>query len=206
MPPTKPASLTWSGVALQIHNRREAVAGSAGVRRLLAGRRRSLVLLGPFSGQEQSAALREKLLVDLSQLQSADEAADWVHKNLAAKNTLIAADADAVEAGFREKLATIEVASVSSSGTTAVRCRQKILNPRLGSHLSLRLKMQSQSRRQLPRRTPASGAVALRRKPFACATRSTVSSSGLSRASCAAARRPRPITFGLLSPVLSAER
>ena len=64
-------------------------------------------------GQEQSAALREKLLADLSQLQSGDEAADWVHKNLAAKNTLITSDADAVEAGFREKLATIEVASAA---------------------------------------------------------------------------------------------
>jgi hypothetical protein len=64
-------------------------------------------------GQEQSAALREQLLTDLSQLQSADEAADWVHKNLTAKNTLIDTDADAVEAGFRERLATIEVASVA---------------------------------------------------------------------------------------------
>ena len=64
-------------------------------------------------GQEQSAALREKLLADLSQLQSGDEAADWVHKNLAAKNTLITADADAVEAGFREKLATIEGGSAA---------------------------------------------------------------------------------------------
>jgi len=64
-------------------------------------------------GQGQSAALREKLLADLSQLQSGDQAADWVHKNLAAKNTLITADADAVEAGFREKLATIEVASAA---------------------------------------------------------------------------------------------
>jgi hypothetical protein len=63
---------------------------------------------------EQSAALRERLLLDLDQLQSADEAADWVHKNLAAKNTLITSDADAVEAGFREKLATIE-------GTSAAR-------------------------------------------------------------------------------------
>ena len=64
-------------------------------------------------GPEQSAALRERLLLDLDQLQSADEAADWVHKNLAAKNTLITSDADAVEAGFREKLATIEVASAA---------------------------------------------------------------------------------------------
>ena len=64
-------------------------------------------------GQEQSAALREKLLADLSQLQSDDLAADWVQKNLAAKNTLINSDADAVEAGFREKLATIEGASAA---------------------------------------------------------------------------------------------
>jgi hypothetical protein len=64
-------------------------------------------------GLEQSAALRERLLADLGRLQSADAAADWVHKNLASKNTLITADADAVEAGFRETLSTIEVASAA---------------------------------------------------------------------------------------------
>jgi hypothetical protein len=63
-------------------------------------------------GPEESAVLRERLLVDLGQLQSADEATDWVHKNLATKNTLIAADADAIEAAFRERLAMIEAASV----------------------------------------------------------------------------------------------
>ena len=62
-------------------------------------------------GPEQSAAVREQLLADIGQLQSPDEAADWVHKNLSLKNTLTAADADLVEAGFREKLATIESAS-----------------------------------------------------------------------------------------------
>jgi hypothetical protein len=149
--------------------------------------------------------LRERLLLSLDQLQSADEAADWVHKNLAAKNTLITSDADAVEAGFREKLSTIEMAS-------AVRQDQlhstpaEVPEPPVGKPLSLRLKMQSHSRRQLPRITLAPGAVALQRKPFAYATESTASSSELSRASCAAARQPRPITFGLLSPVLSAER
>ena len=64
-------------------------------------------------GSDQSAALREQLLGDIGQLQSGDEAADWVHKNLAAKNALIDADADLVEAGFREKLATIELASTA---------------------------------------------------------------------------------------------
>ena len=70
----------------------------------LAGRRRSSAPRGLFSGRHESSALREQLLGDIGQLQSGDEAADWVHKNLAAKNALIDADADLVEAGFREKL------------------------------------------------------------------------------------------------------
>jgi hypothetical protein len=39
---------------------------------------------------------------------------DWVHKNLAVKNTLIDADAELVEAGFRKKLAKIELDSTPS--------------------------------------------------------------------------------------------
>jgi hypothetical protein len=62
-------------------------------------------------GTDHSAALSERLLADIGQLQTADEAADWVHKKLADKNTLIAADADLVEAGFRERLETIEFVS-----------------------------------------------------------------------------------------------
>jgi len=64
-------------------------------------------------GPDQSAAVREQLLADIGHLQSADEAADWVHKNLAGKNKLIAADADLVEGGFRERLATIEAGSAA---------------------------------------------------------------------------------------------
>ena len=83
---------------------------------------------------DQSEALRDRLVAELSDLKSADEAADWVHKNLAAKNTLTPADAETVEAGFRERLATIEVDVGRSSGTSAVRRRQKLLNLRSGSH------------------------------------------------------------------------
>jgi hypothetical protein len=89
---------------------------AVGERRPAAAPRRTEKVARPprtILGQEQSAALREKLLAGLSQLRSGDEAADWVHKNLAAKNTLIPADADAVEAGIREKLATIERASAA---------------------------------------------------------------------------------------------
>ena len=56
-------------------------------------------------GAEQSAALREQLIVDLALLQSEDEAAEWVHKNLPTKNTLTAADAALIETSFRDKLA-----------------------------------------------------------------------------------------------------
>ena len=48
--------------------------------------------------------------------------------------------------------------------------------------------------------------VAFQRKPFACGTRSIVTSSRPSRAWCVAARHPKPIAFASLSPVLSAER
>jgi hypothetical protein len=66
-------------------------------------------------GPEQSAALREHLLADICRLQSAEDAADWVHKNLTAKNTLTDADADLVEASFREKLATIEASATGQA-------------------------------------------------------------------------------------------
>jgi hypothetical protein len=65
---------------------------------------------------EPSAALRDELLAAIGRIQSAEVAADWVHNNLAAKNTLIDADADGVEAGFRERLATIEVAAATGQG------------------------------------------------------------------------------------------
>ena len=82
-----------------------------------SGRRREKVVrpARTLLGAERSAALREQLLGDIGQLQSADQAADWVHKSLAAKNTLIDADADAVEAGFGERLATIEFTSEVAS-------------------------------------------------------------------------------------------
>ncbi len=46
------------------------------------------------------------MVAELEALQSADEAAGWALRSLPAKNTLTAADADLVEAGFfRTKLA-----------------------------------------------------------------------------------------------------
>ena len=57
---------------------------------------------------EQSATLREQLLASVAQLLSEEEAANWAHKNMPAKNTLIAADADPVESAFKGQLAAIQ--------------------------------------------------------------------------------------------------
>jgi hypothetical protein len=59
----------------------------------------------PVLSPDKSAALRDRLVAELDGLQSADEAANWAHRRLPAKNTLTAADAELVEAGFRLKLA-----------------------------------------------------------------------------------------------------
>jgi ERF superfamily len=81
-----------------------------------ASRARAVRAARSVLGTEASATLREQLLMSLSQLQSGDTAAEWARKNLAVKNTLIDVDADAVESGFREKLATIEMESNPSQG------------------------------------------------------------------------------------------
>jgi hypothetical protein len=57
---------------------------------------------------DASAAQRDRLIADLGQLQSSDEAADWVHKNMPVRNALTAADADLVGAAFRDRLAVID--------------------------------------------------------------------------------------------------
>ena len=57
---------------------------------------------------EVSATLRDRLITDLNRLQSSEEAANWVHKNLPVKNTLTVADADSVEASFRERVSMLE--------------------------------------------------------------------------------------------------
>ena len=65
----------------------------------------------PTLDAQQSAALREQLILDVAQLQSADDAAEWAHRNLPLKNTLLAADAGLLEANFRDRLSAIESAS-----------------------------------------------------------------------------------------------
>jgi ERF superfamily len=69
--------------------------------------RPSPVTLDPKS----SAALRDQLAVELKAIGTGDEATTWAHRVLAAKGTLVAADAEQIEAAFQQKLADLESAS-----------------------------------------------------------------------------------------------
>ena len=69
---------------------------------------------------DQSEKARDRLVAELPDLKSADEAAGWVQKNLPAKNTLTFADAETVEASFRERIVAIEEGRVSSLMTGAI--------------------------------------------------------------------------------------
>ena len=56
---------------------------------------------------EQSTALREKLLVEVGNIPSADVAADWAREALSAKNSLTANDAKLVEEAFEQRLSEL---------------------------------------------------------------------------------------------------
>jgi ERF superfamily len=61
-----------------------------------------------------SASLRAELLRQIEGLSSADEAALWAHRRLAAKNQLSAADAQQVEEAFAAKLGVVSVQSANA--------------------------------------------------------------------------------------------
>ena len=59
----------------------------------------------PTLGAEASAQLRDRLLAELNELGSSDNAATWAHHRLAEKNRLVTADARWVEDAFAARLA-----------------------------------------------------------------------------------------------------
>ena len=61
----------------------------------------------PSSAPEASAELRDRLIAELIDLGSGDDAAMWAHRRLGEKNTLTAADARRVEGAFQAKLVDI---------------------------------------------------------------------------------------------------
>jgi len=69
---------------------------------------------------DESSILRELLVAELSAINSADDAAMWAHRNLPAKNSLTAGDAQIVEERFQAKLSTIGDAEGSDGMTHLV--------------------------------------------------------------------------------------
>ncbi len=58
---------------------------------------------------EASAVLRDRLLAELGNLASGDDAAIWAHRSLGEKNKLTASDAQCVEEAFQAKIAAVAV-------------------------------------------------------------------------------------------------
>jgi hypothetical protein len=83
---------------------------------------------------DQSAALRQRLIAELADLNSADEAAAWAHRNLSAKNSLIATDAQIVENQFQTRLTRISDLQTASSPSNVV--PDQIITTEIGSNKS----------------------------------------------------------------------
>ena len=67
-------------------------------------------------GTEASAALRDRLIADVGNLASADDAALWAHRSLTEKNKLIAGDALLVEEIFEARLTGFGTAEQAQTG------------------------------------------------------------------------------------------
>ncbi len=61
----------------------------------------------PILRPEASVELRDRLVAELNELSSADDAAMWAHRSLSEKNRLTAADAQRVEETFQARLASV---------------------------------------------------------------------------------------------------
>ena len=61
----------------------------------------------PILTPEASAALRDQLTAEMNDLNTGEQAANWAHRVLSAKNSLTAADAEHVEQAFQARLTSI---------------------------------------------------------------------------------------------------
>ena len=67
---------------------------------------------------EASAVLRDRLVTELEDLSTGDDAAVWAHRSLPEKNKLTPADAQHVQEAFRAKITTLAVPTVDQPETT----------------------------------------------------------------------------------------
>ena len=98
------------------------------------GRRSTKNELSVVLDPAQSAQLRDKLLIELQNIASADLAAAWAGKALVAKNGLTAADAKLVEDAFERKLSDLPSADAPApsndrSSVPQIAARQETVTP-----------------------------------------------------------------------------
>jgi hypothetical protein len=93
----------------QKHERLNGGQGHAKVRETSASPRAksNATSTGQTLVSEASAALREQLTAELKDISSDDEAANWAHRVMGAKNRLTVGDAEHVERAFQERLVSI---------------------------------------------------------------------------------------------------
>jgi hypothetical protein len=80
---------------------------------------KSAVSARPILAPDESATLTERLVAELLSITTADDAAVWAHRNLPAKNSLTAGDAQIVEAQFQARLASIADGAITEGPPTA---------------------------------------------------------------------------------------
>jgi hypothetical protein len=92
---------------------RETLNGHAGGRNssppYRKGSLRKLRSSGPILNAEASAAIRDRLATEIAGLGSVEVGVEWARGSIAAKNTLTAADASAVETAFRDRMQVLEL-------------------------------------------------------------------------------------------------
>jgi hypothetical protein len=115
--PTAPETKTNSPTG----NKKDRLNGGQGesAQRFSSGRAAKVVSSppNPVLAPEASAALRDQLTAEMNDLNSADEAANWAHRVLSAKNSLTAVDGERVEQAFQARL-TIIVSETAGGPST----------------------------------------------------------------------------------------
>jgi len=107
--PPFPSASSLGGSIKSTHHQPERTPGNGHARSGL--NREHLILLDP----DQSVGLREKLLIEIANLRSADLAASWASQALAARNKLATADAKLVEEAFESRLSEVSSSEIASN-------------------------------------------------------------------------------------------
>jgi ERF superfamily len=88
--------------------------GAASATHDLRGKGRSARLVHPVMAPAQSALLRDRLIAEITALQSEDAAANWAWRHMSARNTLTNEDAKQVEGAFQTMLFGLEAETAST--------------------------------------------------------------------------------------------